>query len=46
MQAEDKFTSIREALKTVNKLDLDKLISSVKSNAYGLRRIEADLSPN
>lgn len=29
VQTEDKFLAVRDALKTVNKLDLDKLISAV-----------------
>lgn len=32
VQAEDKFNSIKDALRTVNRLDLDKLISSVRDN--------------
>ena len=29
MQTEDKFQAVRDGLKTINKLDLDKLISAV-----------------
>lgn len=34
IQTEDIFTAVRDALRAVNKLDLDKLISSVSSFCY------------
>lgn len=36
MQTEDKFTTIKDALRTINKLDLDKLISSVRARVLSI----------